>query len=145
MRVDSDRRWRFDVGAAEIWDTLAVTEHYRRWWPWLRRLDAQGLVVGDVWHCTVQPPLPYSLQFTITIDEVVEGERIVATVGGDIAGQASVDLSGDEHAAEVRLASSLAPANRFLQAVALVARPVARFGHDWVLDTGAKQFRARAL
>jgi hypothetical protein len=29
--------------------------------------------------------------------------------------------------------------------VARVAQPVVTFGHDWVLDTGARQFRSRAL
>ena len=26
-----------------------------------------------------------------------------------------------------------------------MARPVAQWGHDWVLDTGLRQFRAKAL
>ena len=32
-----------------------------------------------------------------------------------------------------------------LRTFAAVARPVVRFGHDWVLDTGVQQFRSRAL
>jgi len=29
--------------------------------------------------------------------------------------------------------------------VSRLAKPVARFGHDWVLDSGARQFIARAI
>ena len=35
----------------------------------------------------------------------------------------------------------LSPTNGMLKTVARLARPVAQFGHDWVLDTGARQFR----
>jgi hypothetical protein len=46
---------------------------------------------------------------------------------------------------EARLQSRLVPANQVLRAIATLARPVARFGHDWVLDTGLRQFRSRAF
>jgi hypothetical protein len=45
----------------------------------------------------------------------------------------------------VHLVSELVPDNRLLRAAALVARPIVRFGHDWILDTGASQFAASAL
>ena len=45
---------------------------------------------------------------------------------------------------DVRLVSSLAPRNRVLKAVAKVARPMVRYGHDWVLNTGARQFASRS-
>jgi hypothetical protein len=32
-----------------------------------------------------------------------------------------------------------------LKTVARLARPMAQFGHDWVLDTGARQFRSHAF
>jgi hypothetical protein len=42
-------------------------------------------------------------------------------------------------------ASGLAPANALLRVLATVGRPIARYGHDWVLDVGAGQFASRAL
>ena len=145
MLVRSDRRHRFDVGSAELWAALRETSRYASWWPWLRSFEANDLVVGDVWRCTIQPPLPYSLRLTIRIDEVVEGELVRATVGGDIVGSARVEICARGEGSEARLVSELAPANRMLRTVARMARPVVRFGHDWVLDTGARQFRAHAL
>ena len=35
--------------------------------------------------------------------------------------------------------------NTALRLVSRFAGPVARFGHDWVLDSGARQFIARAV
>jgi hypothetical protein len=97
----------------------------------------------------VQPPLPYTLRFTLEIDEVVPAELVTAHVEGDLAGAATLelrDVTGDRTPrSEIRLRSSLAPTNRALRAFATVAKPVVRFGHDWVLDTGVQQFRSRAL
>ncbi len=111
----------------------------------MTRLDADELAAGAVWRCTVQPPLPYALRFTITVDEVDAPRSASASVGGDIVGTATVTVAAHpDGGTEVRLASALSPSNPFLRGIARVARPVVRFGHDWVLDAGARQFR-RAL
>lgn len=69
-----------------------------------------------------------------------------ASVSGDIVGSATLTIDADHDGESVvRLVSRLAPSNSFLRRIARVARPVVRFGHDWVLDTGAAQFRRGAL
>src|SRR5581483_22373 len=151
MLVRSDRQYAFDVDRDAFWSAIESTDAYRRWWPWLRQLDARGLVAGDTWTCVVQPPLPYALRFTVTIDEVVPGVRAVATIAGEIEGDAWLEVT---HRAacyrrrggcDGRLVSSLTPACGVLSTIAAVARPVAQFGHDWVLDVGMRQFRRHAL
>jgi hypothetical protein len=141
VQIASDRRYPFAVDPSTFWSMIKAVDEYPSWWPWLRRFDARGLESGDVWTCTVQPPLPYVLSFSITIDEVVPYELVTAQVSGEISGGAQLAIAETAAGCEVRLTSQLAPANRFLQTVALVARPVVRMGHDWVLDTGARQFR----
>ena len=143
MHIASDRRYAFGLARTEVWDAIADIEGFRTMWPWLRQFEAAALGVGDEWRCTVQPPLPYSLTFTLLIDDVVEHERVRTTVGGDITGDAEIVLRDTDSGCEVQLRSRLAPRSRFLRGVALVAWPVARFGHDWVMDTGAKQFMRR--
>jgi hypothetical protein len=93
----------------------------------------------------VQPPLPYALRFRIVLDEVVPAQWASARVDGDIVGDARLSLAATVDGCEARLISNLAPSHQVLRAIARVARPVARFGHDWVLDTGLRQFRSRAL
>ncbi len=120
---------------------------YRSWWPWLVGFDAEALRAGAVWQCVVQPPVPYRLRFSLTLHHVVPMTTVEAVVTGDVVGTALLQLAdGDRPSCtEVRLSSALSPGNRALRAVALMARPVARYGHDWVLDTGARQFGDRAL
>ncbi len=144
--IRSDRRFSFDRPPAEVWEAMGRTAAYTTWWPWLRRFDAVGLVAGDVWSCHIQPPLPYYLRFTITLDEVVTLESARATVAGDIRGTAefTLDPTGDG-GSEGRLVSDLAPASSVLRAFAVVARPLVVWGHDWVIAEGIRQFRDRGL
>lgn len=144
--IRSDRRFTFEQPSDEVWAAIASTSAYTRWWPWLRRFEAEGLVTGDVWTCHIQPPLPYFLRFTITLDDVVPGTSASATIEGDIGGTAELTLVPVEGGgSEVRLVSDLAPASGVLRAFALVARPLVVWGHDWVLAEGIRQFKDRGL
>jgi hypothetical protein len=145
VRVRSDRRYRFDVSPEGLWERISDVDEFCRWWPWLRGFEADELCAGEAWDCTVQPPLPYLLRFTIALEEVVPPRLVTACVTGDIVGDARLEVGAQDAGCVVRLQSDLAPGNRYLRAVASVARPLVRYGHDWVLDTGARQFSRRAL
>jgi uncharacterized protein YndB with AHSA1/START domain len=140
--VASDRRFRFDADRDTVWRALTAVDAYPAWWPWLRDFDGRALAAGERWRCTVQPPLPYRLRFTLGIDEVVEGERVAATLSGDLVGTAHLELAATASGSEIRLVSSLEPAHVVVRGVARIAQPVARYGHDWVLRTGVRQFAA---
>ena len=118
--------------------------NYRSWWPWLRRFDAQGLTAGEEWRCEVQPPLPYIVRFQVAIEKVEPPALVHALVLGDVVGDATLELEEAEGGCRAILHSALAPGNAALRLVSRFAAPVARFGHDWVLDSGARQFIARA-
>lgn len=147
MTVRSDRSYRFDRSAEEVWEAIGRVDDYRRWWPWLRRFEAVGLVPGDRWTCTVRPPVPYALRFTVTLDDVEPLTAVMATVSGDIGGTAELTLSptSDGAGCSIRLVSALDPCGPALRTVTRAAPWLARFGHDWVLDTGLGQFHRRAL
>lgn len=145
MRLDSDRSYEFEVTTDALWSAIAETDDYPRWWPWLSDFDSNGLVAGDVWACTVRPPLPYRLRFAIHIDEVVPTTVVTARVSGDIEGTARLDITSHDHGCNVRLRSSLSPSGAAFGVFALFARPIVRRGHDWVLDTGARQFVRLAI
>jgi hypothetical protein len=145
VQVESDRTWRFAAPPADVWEALAATDDYRAWWPWLRRFDAGGLVEGEVWNCTVKPPLPYALTFTLAVGRVEPGSSVEAVLGGDLRGTALLDISSCPGGSDLRLRSRLAPARPAVALFAGAVRPLARWGHDWVLDTGVRQFAAKAV
>jgi hypothetical protein len=144
VRVVSDRRYTFAVDPERFWTLIADVDSYRDWWPWLRSFDAGGLDPGERWQCTVQPPLPYRVRFTVTLDEIIASSSISTTIAGDIVGVARLDIAPREDGCEIRLRSALGPDSRVLRVVAATALPLVRFGHNWVLDTGAQQFAERA-
>jgi uncharacterized protein YndB with AHSA1/START domain len=145
VELASDRRFRFEAPPDALWAAIANTDEYRRWWPWLTAFEADGMAPGSVWRCAVRPLLPYTLRFSIHLVDVVQPSLLTATVGGDIAGEARVEVAADGEGSAVRLVSRLAPSSRVFGIVAGIARPIVRRGHDWVIDTGAGQFAERAI
>jgi len=145
VRIRSDQRHDLPVSPDELWQAMEQVEDYPTWWPWLRHFDAGGLRAGTTWSAVVQPPLPYRLRFDLHLVEVQVPRLVTADVTGDIVGTAHLEITRIDTGSELHLVSELAPASSVLRAVAQVAAPVARFGHEWVLDTGLRQFRERAL
>lgn len=145
MQVDSDRNYHFTLPRARVWQALLRTDAYQSWWPWLRRFDSGPLTPGTRWRCVVQPPLPYRVAFDLVIDEVRDGTLVSAAVEGDLRGAARLELVPEPGGCVLHLTASLLPVDRLLRTVAATAPPIARFGHDWILDTGFRQFSARAL
>jgi hypothetical protein len=111
----------------------------------LRSFEASALATGEAWHCTVRAPVPYTVTFTIAFEQVVAEARAVTRVTGDIVGNAELTLTDLDDACEVVVRSNLAPRSTFLRVLSSTFPPVARYGHDWILSTGAQQFEARAL
>ena len=143
--VRSDRRWDFGASRAEVWTALTAVDRYRAWWPWLRRFEANAFAQGERWRCTIKPQLPYRLHFDIVLETVVERELAVAHLEGDLNGWARLSLADDPDGCQLRLISELQAVGGPARVAARVAPRIASAGHDWVLDRGIRQFRAKAL
>jgi uncharacterized protein YndB with AHSA1/START domain len=158
--ITTVHRYELPLPCESVWTLIGQVQGYRSWWPWLRQFEGEGLEVGDEWRCTVQPPVPYLVRFRVVIDHVEAPTLVRARVLGDVVGDATLTLEASEVTGPgsngdgrsdgtagcvARLESSLAPGNRALAVVSRFAAPVARFGHDWVLDSAARQFIARAV
>jgi uncharacterized protein YndB with AHSA1/START domain len=140
------RTWELDVPPDRFWDTISRTDEYRAWWPWLREFDADGVREGACWRAVIQSPLPYALRVDLVLDEVVEGERLSATVSGDIEGRATLDLApAPPDGSAIDIEWDMRPRSRAMQMAAVLARPLLRWSHEWVLARGLDQFRQRAL
>jgi uncharacterized protein YndB with AHSA1/START domain len=150
--ITAVHRYELPLPRKDVWSLISDVSQYRSWWPWLRAFDATALAEGEEWHCQVQPPVPYLVRFGVVIDRVDAAALVRATVVGDVVGRATLTLedadtagTDDEVGCIATLHSSLAPGNAALRVVSRFAAPAARFGHDWVLDSGARQFIARAV
>lgn len=145
MEIASNHTFRFPTSRARVWDALAEVSDYPRWWPWLRRFEADGLGEGEVWRCAIRPPLPYGLCCTVELTTVQAPALVVARVGGDIVGHARLDLTEAGPGTEARISSRLRASRLPARLLSRLAPPVARWGHDWVFSTAARQFERAAL
>lgn len=136
----------FDHDRPAVWAALERVDQYPRWWPWLS-CDGRSLADGAPWACTIRAPLPYSLHFDLDVVDVVHERLVRAELTGDLIGDARLTLEESEHGASctVRLESSLEAVAGPARLLARFTPPLARFGHDWVLDAGARRFRSLAL
>ena len=143
--ITTEHRYDLPIERSAVWTLISDVSAYKTWWSWLRIFEAEGLKRDAEWRCEVQPPLPYPVRFRVIIEETKRASFVRARVEGDVIGTATLTLSDPEEGCVAVLASALAPGNATLRLVSRLASPVARFGHDWVLDSGARQFIARAV
>jgi hypothetical protein len=142
----SDRSWTFDVPAEHLWARVTAVDEYAAWWPWLAEFHPDGgFARGAAWSCLVAPPLPYRIRFRLVLEEVRPARLVRARVSGDIRGDAQLTIDETDRGCQARLRSDLSPANPLLRGVGVTARPLIAWGHDWVLDSGQRQFAQRAL
>jgi hypothetical protein len=140
--ISTVRGYDLPLPCDAVWAQISAVDNSRSWWPWLRRFEAGALASGEEWRCEVQPPLPYIVRFQVAIEKVDAPALVHALVLGDVVGEATLELEENESGCRATLQSALAPGNAALRMVSRFAGPVARFGHDWVLDSGARQFIA---
>jgi hypothetical protein len=143
--ITTVHQYELPLPREEAWSLISDVSNYRNWWPWLRVFDAAALAPGEEWRCEVQPPVPYLVRFRVVIEDVETAVRVRASVLGDVVGTATLRMEDTPNGCLATLDSSLAPGNTALRMVSRFAGPIARFGHDWVLDSGARQFITRAV
>ncbi len=154
MQLESDRRYRFTADPETVWDALRAVKDYQSWWPWLDEFETETdtitdtitdtertLAPGTTWRCAVRSPIQIGLRFTITLDVVTDPGHIAATLAGDLVGPASLTIAKlAAGGSEIRLTSRLAPRSTTLGLMMRIAPPLAKWAHDHLLDTAARQF-----
>jgi hypothetical protein len=144
-----DRSWHFGVSPDELWATLAQTDRYRDWWPWLREFTIEGggdaLVDGAVARVVIQAPLPYQLRCTIRVEDASVDERLTTRVEGDLAGPARLELQAVDGGTAARLTWALDLRAPLLRSLAVLGRPAMAWAHDRIVERGLAQFEGHAL
>lgn len=146
-RIDYRGAFWFPVGPNELWVTIERFDRFESWWAWLRNFDADTdrLVVGNVLHATVVPPVPYRLCLDIRLEASLRPQVVEATIDGDVRGFAVMRLEPVDDGTQVTVVWSLNMTSRPLRIAAHVAYPLMRWGHDRVVEMAVAGFRRQAL
>lgn len=141
--IDFRRSYRFPVPPAMVWSSIEDVDRFPTWWGWLGHFHVvgDGLQPGSVLEGTVTPPLPYRMHVRVTLDRCTRPERIDATVRGDLTGHALLELAAVDAGSEVAVAWTIEMRQRAMRAVARVAHPLLRWGHDRVVESTVAGFR----
>lgn len=126
------------VGAApsQVWAALENLEAVREWSAWVDRIDMvpDHLESGTVLSVSIVTPLPFRVRVQMVIGECVADRLIVAAVDGDLRGSARLRLNPDGAATRGEVSWSLEMRHGAMRAMAVMAGPLLRWGHDVVAE-----------
>lgn len=133
----------FAIAPDRVWDAIDDVRRFPRLWSWLRAFEAGGdrLQPGLVMRGTVVAPVPYRMRLTVEVDEVSRGHWVRATVRGDLAGPAAVEIRETARGCELTVCWRAEIRRPAMRAAAHVVRPVLVWGHDRIVETTVRSFR----
>jgi hypothetical protein len=135
-----ERSWTVPLERGALWDAVAETGRYDDWWPWLHDYRPARLVAGERAQATIAPPLPYRLRLGLEVSRAEPPARVEAVVSGDLTGVADLRFVPVPDGTEIRLQWEVELTRPGLRAIEPVARPVLRWGHDWIVDQAMRSF-----
>jgi carbon monoxide dehydrogenase subunit G len=141
--IDYRGTFDFDLPPEAMWAALEHSERFEGWWGWLRefRLDGGGLQAGSVLRGVVSPPVPYEMRVRVLLDRCTRPERIDASVGGDLEGDAHLVLASRGTGTRAEVAWTVEMKQRPMRLAARLASPLLRWGHDRVVEATVAAFR----
>lgn len=142
--MDYEGRFSFPAHPAEVWAAMERLDLFEHWWGWLGdlKVDGDGLRAGSVLRGTVAPPVPYRMRVAIELNRCVPESLIVASVSGDLAGDANLSLRPIDGGTMAEVAWSLEMRQVPMRVAARVAYPLLRWGHDRVVEATVTAFRS---
>ena len=135
----------FATSPEQLWRAMEEADQFESWWSWLSefRLDGGTLVPGAVLHGVVAPPLPYRMHIRVELIECEPYRRILAVVGGDLKGEARLELRGTDVGCSVEVAWTVEMMQRAMRIASRFGHPLLQWGHDMVVATTVAGFRRR--
>jgi uncharacterized protein YndB with AHSA1/START domain len=137
--------YAFACTPEQLWRAMEEADQFERWWSWLSefRLDGGSLVPGAVLRGVVAPPLPYRMRIRVELTECEPYRHILASVGGDLEGEARLDLRGSDTGSLVDVCWTVEMMQRSMRLASRFGHPLLQWGHDMVVATTVAGFRRR--
>jgi len=104
------------------------------------RLDGEPLAEGSTISFTIDPPIHYRLKIAVHVNEADEGRFLRGRVTGDLVGDATFELWGDE-ASEVEVMWDVEIRSPVIRPVIVIARPILLRAQIWAVEVALRGFR----
>lgn len=126
-----------------IWESLTRTDLFDDWWAWIRDVELNGdaLTTGSTISFTIDPPIPWHLRISVLVIDAERDSYLRGRVSGDLEGDATFELSGDETSSDVRIAWDVHIRSPVIRPVIIIARPVLIRAQTWAVEVALRGFR----
>jgi uncharacterized protein YndB with AHSA1/START domain len=131
--------WTLPASPADVYDALERLEDYPRWWPQVRHVTR---LRDDAAKLVCRSALPYDLRFTTTqavrdpVNRVLE-----ASMAGDLEGFSRWTIAEDSQGTRATFEEQVLATKALLQRLDLIARPVFRANHAFMMHQGERGLR----
>ena len=142
FHVAHEAQVSFPAPPAVVWASLKRTDLFEEWWAWIRdvELDGAALAAGSTISFTIDPPIPYRLRIAVLVTEADEGRFLRGRVTGDLVGDATFELWGDD-TSEVEIRWDVEIRSALIRPVIVIARPVLLRTQLWAVEVALRGFR----
>ena len=105
------------------------------------RLEGEALTEGSTISFAVDPPIPSRFDIDVHVVEADEGRFLAGEVAGDLEGEATFELEGDDTSSDVRVDWDLEIKEPLVRPVIVIARPVLVRAQLWAVEVALRGFR----
>lgn len=141
--VSHEARVSFPAPPDYVWQSLTRTDLFEDWWAWIRdvELDGEALTQGSTISFVIDPPIPWHLRISVLVVEADRGRFLRGRVTGDLDGDATFELAGDESSSDVRIEWDVHIRSPVIRPVIIIARPVLIRAQTWAVEVALRGFR----
>jgi uncharacterized protein YndB with AHSA1/START domain len=140
--------WVLDAPIERVWDALYDSERWPEWWRGVERVQVlergNGERVGELSRYTWKSKLPYRLEFDMRTTRVEAPHLVEGHAQGELTGTGRWRLfSGSGGTTAVTYEWTVETTERWMNALAPIARPVFAWNHDYVMRAGGEGLARR--
>ena len=140
--------WCVAAPIQQVWDVLYDSEHWPEWWRGVERVQVlepgEGEDrIGELSRYTWRSKLPYSLEFDMRTVNVKRPYLAEGRAQGELTGEGRWRLFEGNGATAVTYEWHVETTERWMNALAPVARPLFQYNHNVVMRWGGEGLAQR--
>jgi len=139
--------WSVDAPLDKVWEAIYHSDQWPSWWKGVEKVErirpaAAPWEVGSVRRFTWKSRLPYRLTFDMTVLRVEPMILIESAAEGELSGTGRWTFEFSGGVTRVRYDWNVRTTKRWMNGLALMARPLFRWNHDVVMGWGLQGLRS---
>jgi hypothetical protein len=135
--------WEIPYPLEKVWTELLHIERWPSWWKdicyvEIATLNIANNGIGTTVHTRWQNWMPYTLEFTLIITEVVPGKKLAAKAIGDLAGRGLWLVEDKGNACHLTYIWDVATTKPWMNFVAPIGKPIFKHAHNLLMLRGKR-------